>query len=104
MLKNSILNQHKHVDVEYKDDYWKFIEEYKIYKNLDSVELEKVLNNESVLLYDVLSNAKIVTQFDELIKTILLNESSSAELLIDKYEIDYEHRKSELHFPKALLG
>ncbi|UPM56104.1 hypothetical protein [Gottfriedia acidiceleris] len=80
------------VDVNYTDDFWKLIEKYKVYKELSKVAFEELLKQSDVLWYELLRHKKVVEHFGAVIREQLLMEDSSAEIILDKYEV--ENQKS----------
>ncbi len=90
------------VDIEYKYDYWKLIEKYKVYERISSNILYNLLQESKLMLYKILGCKKIVDYYGQVIKMHLLFDEAAAELLLEKYEVNRINNKDEIHLPKEL--
>lgn len=90
------------VDRNYKDDYWRLIEKFKVYKSIDKEYFKKFINASKVKLYELLKHQDIIENFGEIVREYMLEDYSSAELLLDKFEIKHISNKDPLYFPKEL--
>ena len=90
------------VDVSYRNDFWKLIDKYKIYKKISQDVFLKAINTPYVFIRDVLIHKKIVQKYGQIIADYLLNAAESAKLLLGQYIDDFETRKTPLFFPDEL--
>ena len=90
------------VDIFYKDDFWKLIVKFKVYENITEEKFREFINKSKVWLHELLKHKSIVVHFGGIIKDYMLNDFSSAELLLEKYEIKHINEKEPLYFPKEL--
>lgn len=97
----NILSIYKQCDIEYKEDFWELIETFSVYKRIDSNTLENLLQEEAVSIYQLLKHQKLVEYYGESIKKYLINESSSAEIILDKYVMENRDRNN-IVIPKEL--
>lgn len=99
---NNIIFIYKDIDMYYKSDFWELIDNLKIYKNI-SINIFYLLLNESVnFLYEILKNKNISTYAGAAIRSYMLNNPSSAELLVEQFEFKHIGEQVYLYFPKDL--
>lgn len=90
------------VSREYKDCFWELIEKFKVYKDVAEEKFNEFLDSSKSILYEVLKHKNITEYYGGPIKDHMLNDYSSAELLLDKYEIKHHNERYTLFFPKGL--
>lgn len=90
------------LEKEYRSDFWKLVEKFDVYKKITGVAFEEFLKNTQVSLYEILVNEKIVQHFGAIIRKLMINDSLSAEILIDKYDIKSPFGRKNYFFPKEL--
>lgn len=90
------------VDIEYKNEFWELIEKFKVYTNISEAKFKEFITTSEVRLYELLRHRSIIEYFGEIIRDSMINDCSSAELLIDKYEIAHIVEGDVLYFPKGL--
>lgn len=89
-------------DVDYKDNFWELFEKFKVYENITEDKFQEFLNTSKVWLHELLKHKNIIEHFGGIIRHHMLNDYSSAELLLDKYEMKHITEKKPLYFPKEL--
>lgn len=94
--------QYDEVDREYKNDFWELIEKFKVHENISFLKFKEFLGATKLRLREVLRNQRITDYFGHLIRDYMMNQSSSAELLLDKYEIKHLGEPKPIYFPKVL--
>lgn len=99
---SNIINYLSDVDFDYTEDFFEILCKYKVYKNIDDKTFKDILNENNNYLHIVLYNKELVFNYEKILKESLLNDNSSAEILLDEYEIKHlgNHKKS--YFPKCL--
>lgn len=90
------------VDRQYKDDFWKLVEKFKIYENITQNKFQEFINISKVWLHELLTHKIITEYFGAIIRDYMLSDCSSAELLLNKYEMKHIRDKETLYFPKEL--
>lgn len=86
----------------YKKAFWRIIDSFKLYTIIDIDILREILaDNHNNLCY-VLSCKGLVGKFKLTIREVLLNDSKSAELLLDEYTKKKDWHASQLFFPSNL--
>lgn len=90
------------VDIEYSSDFWEVIEKFKIYKNISDAKFREFITSSKVWLCELLKYKKVTEHFGKIIRDYMLKDFSSAELLLDKFEIRHINEKEPLYFPKEL--
>lgn len=98
----TLLDAFKEVDRWYTSDYWDLFEIFKVYKNITADSFGLLLYQEKAWMYEVLRHKDIVYFFGNVIRDKLLNETSSAKLLLDKYELKRFREESPTYFPREL--
>jgi len=93
---------YKKVKRYYRDDFWELIDKFKVYESIDELNFEEIINLPEVWLYELLKHKKIVEYFGKTIRQHMLNDCSSAELLLDEFEMKHISDKDPLNFPKEL--
>ncbi len=93
---------YKKVKRYYRDDFWELIDKFKVYESIDEINFEEIINLPEVWLYELLKHKKIVEYFGKTIRQHMLNDYSSAELLLDEFEMKHISDKDPLNFPKEL--
>ncbi|WP_230876395.1 hypothetical protein [Paenibacillus validus] len=89
-------------DFYYKSDFWELIDKFKVYDVITEEKFWEMLNTSKVSLYDLLKIKNITEHFGRVIRDYMLNNSSSAQLLLDKYELKHHREKDPIYFPKEL--
>ena len=104
ITKDSFATEYNKVDKYYKEDFWELIEKFKVYENISEDKFQEFLNTSIVHLYQLLKHKNTTEHFGEIIRNYMLNDNSSAELLLDEYEIKHMDEKEPLYFPKKLTN
>lgn len=98
----NLLDIFKEVDSWYTCDFWDLFEIFKSYNTITADCFGTLLNQEKALMYEVLSYKDIVNFFGAVIRNKLVNETSSAKLLLDKYELKRFREENPTYFPREL--
>jgi len=88
----------KTLNFDYKGDFWKLFNDYKLYKNIKNDVFKDFLESQSIEIKNILSYENIVKFFNIAIKEFLLQYENSAEIIID-----YEESKN-IFLPKSLTN
>lgn len=99
---DSFVTFYNEVDIHYKDDFWELLEKFKVYENISRDKFKEFLNTTKVWLHELLKHKNIVEHFGGIIRDYMINDYSSAELLLDKFEMKHISEKKPLYFPKEL--
>lgn len=97
-----LVNYYKLVEGNYIDDFWAILDEYKIYKNLNSDDFFELLNQKFTPLYCVLKYKNIVYKFGKEILSLMALDINHTELIIQYYLEKRENKASQLFFPSDL--
>lgn len=90
------------VNYNYRDDFWKIINEYKVYKKMPAEIFIKILKNNQYILNYILKCDKIVDYFSKEIVTYMEENPLCAEILL-RYYLEKQGRYTEiLYFPSDL--
>lgn len=90
------------VDRFYKEDFWELVEKFKVYENVSPNMFRVFMNESDVWLHQLLKFKCITKHFGEIIRDYMLDNYTTAELLLDKYEMKHIHESEPLYFPKEL--
>lgn len=100
------INQFRNVidtlNYNYQDDFWKLVDNYKVYKKISDETFNNMLRNEHFILRDLLKCKNIVNYFPEDISNFIENNPSSAEVLLDHYLRKNDKTIEKLYFPAQL--
>ncbi|PKM41925.1 MAG: hypothetical protein CVV03_11065 [Firmicutes bacterium HGW-Firmicutes-8] len=102
ITENSFEKIYNDVDRNYKDDFWELIVKFKVYEKITEDKFQEFLNTSKVWLYELLKHKNITEYFGRIIRDYMLKDYTSAELLLDKYEMKHISEKKPLYFPKEL--
>jgi hypothetical protein len=99
---DNLMTIYLHVDLDYTSDFWELIEKFKVYESISQGKFKEILDTSKVWLYELMKYKHITEHFGVIIRVYMLNDSSSAELLLDKYELKHNREKEAIFFPKEL--
>lgn len=102
ITNDNIIALYFDVDNFYKSDFWELIDKFKVYEVITEERFRKMLNISKVSLYDLLKFKEIAEYFGKIIRDYMLNNSSSVQLLLDRYELKHIREKDLIYFPKEL--
>lgn len=102
MTKDSFVSIYNNVEFNNKDDFWELINKFKVYENISNEVFIELLNLDEVWLHSILKYKNITEYFGKSIREYMLSTSSTAELLLDTYEIDAIDDREQIFFPKSL--
>ena len=97
-----ILDEYKSLNPGYKMYFWKLIEKYKRHKTISYDAMNVIIRNPQVSVRYILECKDIVNNFGQIIKEKILDDVKSAEILLNKYEVDKPNAGGELFLPKEL--
>ena len=100
--KESFLSLYKEVELEYREDFIELIEQYNIYKHIIDLDFEELLRNTDIHYYIILKYKKLVDRFDESICKLMIEDTNSAEILINKYIYEEKQNRDKIYLPKSL--
>ena len=90
------------INYNYRDDFWKIINEYKVYKKMPAEIFIKILKNNKYILNYILKCDKIVNYFSKEIVLYMEENPFCAEILL-RYYLEKQGRYTEkLYFPSDL--
>lgn len=98
----NIIDFFNQIEYSYYDSFWDLIEIFQIYKKLDKNILNEISKSSRFNIRYVLRNKKTVESFGIQIKKYLINNPSSAEIIVSSLEHKFTANTEGLHFPKSL--
>lgn len=98
----TIMGNYDEVIFNYRLNFWELIEKFKAFENVSEEKLQELLLSSKVQLYELLKCKNITEHYGRVIKDYMLSDSSSAKMLLDKYEIKHLRQMDEIHLPKEL--
>lgn len=99
--ENNVLELLSDVDFNYIDDFFKFIDKYKIFNRISTTIFKKILKMKETYLYYVLDNKNLVNYYDKEIRQTLIKTTKSAEIILNTYEVEHINYNKK-YFPKSL--
>lgn len=83
--KDDFINLYDEIELDYIDDFFEVLEDYKIYKRIEIDNFRLFLEKENVHIYTVLEFKRLTEYFDEAVKGVLLSDSRNAETILSKF-------------------
>lgn len=94
----NIIDIYKKTEDGYRDDFWRMICEYKVYKRISQETFGKILDEEDVLWY-VLHQKKLILQFGQIVASRLVDYPESAEWLVSHFLVAHDCQVESFNFP-----
>ncbi|WP_202882528.1 hypothetical protein [Gracilibacillus saliphilus] len=101
--EDTMIKRYEDVDISYKDDFWELIDKFKVYEKITEVKFCELIKTMEVKLYELLKHKRITEHFGAIIRDYMLEDASSAELLLDRFEMRHISEPDPLFFPKELI-
>lgn len=93
----------KDLGYNYEKNFWELINKLNIYKNISHSKFNDILKRKPSKIYSILSQKKIVHNFNRVIRDFLLEYENSAEIILSQFEEKKSNEKSEhYYFPNSL--
>lgn len=87
---------------DYRNDFWKLIEKYKVYDEISVEQFRKIILNKHFILNDVLKCKNIVKKFSDEIITYMEKNPFCAEIILSYYLEKHDRNIESLYFPVEL--
>lgn len=87
---------------QYRSNFWEIINQLEIYKKISEEVLQEILDKYPKEIRNILQEERIVRKFSESIRTFLLANSNTAELILSASEEHNSRNPRKLFFPKSL--
>lgn len=87
---------------DYRNDFWKLIEKYKVYDKISVEQFRKIILNKHFILNDVLKCKNIVKKFSDEIITYMEKNPFCAEIILSYYLEKHDRNIESLYFPAKL--
>lgn len=98
----NIISLFEDVDYGYYNSFWVLTNKFSIYKNIEKNTFKEITKSNRFGIYPVLKQQNIINYFSRQIRSFLLNNSKSAEVLLSYFEEEERRKKSTLYFPNCL--
>ncbi len=100
ITEENILEIIQGVGFDYHDDLLRLLAEHKVHERVSSGKMMQALNSSKVAIWNILANKKIVKQYEQEIKALILSDTDNAEYIIRKYFEKNEDK--DIHLPESL--
>lgn len=100
ITEENILEIVQDVGFDYHDDLLNLLTKHKIHERVSSGKMLQALNSSKVAIWNILANKKIVKQYEQEIKALILSDTDNAEYIIRKYFEKNEDK--DIHLPESL--
>lgn len=90
---------YKAVNWIYRDDFWKLICKYKVYRQITPESIRSLIDSEENIVWEILHQRSLVKPFGATIADHLLYNCHTAEQLISHFLAMHEHSNNQLYFP-----
>lgn len=87
---------------DYRNDFWKLIEKYKVYDKISVEQFSKIILNKHFILNDVLKCKNIVKKFSDEIITYMEKNPFCTEIILSYYLEKHDRNIESLYFPVEL--
>lgn len=87
---------------DYRNDFWKLIEKYKVYDKISVEQFRNIILNKHFLLNDVLKCKNLVKKFSGEIVTYMEKNPFCAEIMLSYYLEKHDRNIESLYFPVEL--
>lgn len=87
---------------DYRNDFWKLIEKYKVYDKISVEQFRKIILNKHFILNDVLKCKNIVKKLSDEIITYMEKNPFCAEIILSYYLEKHDRNIESLYFPVEL--
>lgn len=87
---------------DYRNDFWKLTEKYKVYDKISVEQFRKIILNKHFILNDVLKCKNIVKKFSDEIITYMEKNPFCAEIILSYYLEKHDRNIESLYFPVEL--
>jgi len=87
---------------DYRNDFWKLIEKYKVYDKISVEQFRKIILNKHFILNDVLKCKNIVKKFSDEIITYMEKNPFCTEIILSYYLEKHDRNIESLYFPVEL--
>lgn len=87
---------------DYRNDFWKLIEKYKVYDKISVEQFRKIILNKHFILNNVLKCKNIVKKFSDEIITYMEKNPFCAEIILSYYLEKHDRNIESLYFPVEL--
>lgn len=99
---NTIESMFDTIYYDYRNDFWKLIEKYKVYDKISVEQFRKIILNKHFILNDVLKCKNIVKKFSGEIITYMEKNPFCAEIILSYYLEKHDRNIESLYFPVKL--
>lgn len=99
---NTIESMFDTIYYDYRNDFWKLIEKYKVYDKISVEQFRKIILNKHFILNDVLKCKNIVKKFSDEIITYMEKNLFCAEIILSYYLEKHDRNIESLYFPVEL--
>lgn len=86
----------------YINSFWELVNNQNVFKRISKENFQKILLDESHLIYTILIHKNVVDRYNVIIKDFLLTYPKSAEILLSIYEVKDDLKKNQKTLPKSL--
>jgi hypothetical protein len=100
ITEENILEIIQGVGFDYHDDLLRLLTEHKVHERVSSGKMMQALNSSKVTIWNILANKKIVKQYEQEIKALILSDTDNAEYIIRKYFEKNEDK--DIYLPESL--
>ncbi|HCX46299.1 MAG TPA: hypothetical protein DHF18_04215 [Ruminococcaceae bacterium] len=99
---NTIESMFDTIYYDYRNDFWKLIEKYKVYDKISVEQFRKIILNKHFILNDVLKCKNIIKKFSDEIITYMEKNPFCAEIILSYYLEKHDRNIESLYFPVEL--
>lgn len=99
---NNVIELYEQILHGYVHSFWEIVSNQIVFKRISKSNFSKILESESHLIHEILTNKGIVDYYNTELKSFLVSYSQSAEILLSFYETKDEFQKNQTFIPKSL--
>ncbi|MFE4709783.1 hypothetical protein ACFRAM_02815 [Paenibacillus sp. NPDC056722] len=99
---NSLISIYSEVEFNYRNDFWELFDKLKVYVNITEESFQKFMDISKVTLHELLKCKNITDYYGRIIREKMLIDTSTVQILLDKYEIKHKREREPIYFPEEL--
>ena len=97
---DNIQKFYENADIEYKEDFWEIINDYKVYDKISEKAIYDIVVSNKITIWKILSHSKIVKKFDRVLTDCLEKNPYTVEMFVSYNLAD--HGANKIFWPQGL--
>jgi hypothetical protein len=99
---DNLMDYVNELEFDYKESFWQLFNWFQSYKRIQKSKFSVILEKHPHHIRHILPHKELVNNFDDEIRTFLIEYSKTAELILSNFEQHESPRQNKFNFPKCL--